>query len=62
MTARLMCGPSPWHSVRYQGFDWMVRVNAGAIWIVRLPDRATWLLDAMPDWAAPARVGQLELI
>lgn len=29
----------------------MVRTNAGAVWVVRLPDRATWLLDQMPDWA-----------
>lgn len=45
-----MCGPSPWRTVRHNGFDWMVRENAGVFWVVRLPDRAVWMLDQMPEW------------
>lgn len=57
-----MCGPSPWRTVQHEGFKWLVRENAGGIWVVRLPDRATWLLAEMPAWAKPDQVGQLELI
>lgn len=53
MSKRLMCGPSPWRKVLHEGFEWMVRENAGVVWVVRLPDRATWMLDAMPEWADP---------
>lgn len=55
-------GKSPWTTVEYDGRRWMVRHMVEASWLVRLPDREVFLLDAenVPQWARSAPA-QLEL-
>ena len=51
--ARLSHSPSPWTTKEHDGLRWMVRDGGSDWWFVRLPDRATFLLDAanVPAWA-----------
>jgi hypothetical protein len=60
-----MSEKSPWTIVQHDGAEWMVRAMQSSFWLVRLPERQTFMFegDQVPAWAKVAtEPKQMELV